>query len=87
MAVQVGDVEDDDFEGIECEEKEGGEEAREASCPQRSQIIHSSGSGTFRSWCPHCVISKAKDLRHKIVRIKTKRPFQKSCSTTVQGEE
>ena len=73
---ELGDqeeAEDEGFENIECEEKEG-EEAR------RPEVLRDPGAPTpkeveehnvthmpFRSWCPHCVSGKAQSRHHKRV--------------------
>ena len=70
IEVEVGDVEDENFEDIECEEE--GEEAREAvvlrdpGSPTPQEVEqHNVTHLPFRSWCSHCVNGKAKDRHHK----------------------
>ena len=69
--MEVGGVEDEDFEQIECEEKES-EEARELEvlrdpgAPTPKEVEdHNVTHLPFRSWCPRCVSGKAQDRPHK----------------------
>ena len=69
--VEVGDVDEEDFEDIECQEKES-EEARDpivlrdpGSPTPREIEEHNVTHMPFRSWCPHCVSGKAKERHHK----------------------
>ena len=68
---EVGEVAEESFEEIECEEKET-EEAREPvllrdpGLPTPKEVEqHNVTHMPFRSWCPHCVNGKAKDRHHK----------------------
>ena len=71
LVEEVGDVENEDFEEIKCQEDES-EEAR------RPEVLRDPGAPTpkeieehnvthlpFRSWCPHCVSGKAQDRHHR----------------------
>ena len=77
IEVEIGDMDEEDFEEIKCEESEErqereSEEAREpivlrdpgAPSPQEVEQ-HDVTHTPFRSWCPHCVNGKAKDRHHK----------------------
>ena len=69
---EVGEVEGEDFEEIECENKES-EEARapevlrDPGAPTAKEIEeHNTTHLPFRSWCPHCVTGKAQDRPHRM---------------------
>ena len=70
--LEVGEVEDEDFEEIACEEKES-EEARppevlsNPGAPTQKEIEeHNVTHLPFRSRCPHCVSGKAQDRPHRM---------------------
>ena len=72
LEVEVGDVENEDFEEIICEEKES-EEARppevlrDPGAPTKKEMEeHYTTHLPFRSWCPHCVAGKAQDRPHRM---------------------
>ena len=69
--MDVGGCEDEDFEQIECEERES-EEARapevlrDPGAPTPKEVEdHNVTHLPFRSWCLHCVSGKAQDRPHK----------------------
>ena len=69
---EVGEVENEDFEEIMCEEQES-EEARapevlrDPGAPTKKEMEeHYTTHLPFRSWCPHCVAGKAQDRPHRM---------------------
>ena len=72
VEVEVGDVEDGDFDEIKCEEQESAEARspevlRDPGAPtQREMEEHNITHLPFRSWCPHCVAGKAQDRPHRM---------------------
>ena len=80
LEVEVGGVDDEDCEAIECGEEKESEEAktpevlRDPGAPTPKEVEqHNVTHLPFRSWCPHCVSGKAQDRSHK------KRETQWSC--------
>ena len=68
--LEVGGFEDEDFEQIECEEKESDEARapevlRDPGAPTPKEVEeHNVTHLPFRAWCPHCVAGKAQDRPH-----------------------
>ena len=72
LECEVGEVDEEDFEEIACEEQLS-EEARppevlrDPGAPtMKEQEEHSITHLPFRSWCPHCVAGKAQDRPHRV---------------------
>ena len=67
--LEVGEVENEDFEEIACEEKEEArqpEVLRDPGAPTQKEIEeHNVTHLPFRSWCQHCVSGKAQDRPHR----------------------
>ena len=68
---EVGEMDNEDFADIECEEQ-ASEEARlpevlrDPGAPTAKELEeHNTTHLPFRSWCPHCVAGKAQDRPHK----------------------
>ena len=71
VVCEVGEMENEDFAEIECEEQVR-EEARppevlrDPGAPTAKELEeHNTTHLPFRSWCPHCVAGKAQDRPHK----------------------
>ena len=68
---EVGEMENEDFPEIECEEHvseeaQAPEVLRDPGAPTlREQEEHNTTHLPFRSWCQHCVAGKAQDRPHK----------------------
>ena len=69
--MEVGDIEEEDFHEIVCEEKES-EEARapevlrDPGAPTLQEVEeHNITHMPFRSWCPRCVTGKAQERPHR----------------------
>ena len=69
---EVGEMDNEDFDEISCEEKPC-EEARppevlrDPGAPTQKELEdHSITHLPFRSWCPHCVSGKAQDRPHRM---------------------
>ena len=72
LECEVGEVDNEDFGEIECEESIG-EEAlppevlRDPGAPTKRELEeHNITHLPFRSWCQHCVAGKAQDRPHKM---------------------
>ena len=72
LECEVGEVDNEDFEEIECEESVS-EEAlppevlRDPGAPTKRELEeHNITHLPFRSWCQHCVAGKAQDRPHKM---------------------
>ena len=68
--LEVGEVENEDFEEIVCEEQEEArqpEVLRDPGAPTQKEIEeHNVTHLPFRSWCQHCVSGKAQDRPHRM---------------------